>query len=221
MRSNDTPTPPNPSGLCMCGCGEITNLARQTDTAKGNVGGKHLRYIAGHHARKPRELGYDPLYDADLGCWIIPLPHGERALVDTNDLPAVRKYIWSKAATGYAQCNVGRANIVTMHRVILSPPNGMEVDHINGDRLDNRRGNLRVCSSSENSMNRSGWRDARSVYKGVTFDKVNRKWRAKIRIDKKTVHLGRYVSEMEAALAYDAAAAKAFGEFARLNFPET
>lgn len=108
---------------------------------------------------------------------------------------------------------------VTLARLILDAPPEMEADHINGDTLDNRRSNLRLCSRSQNTMNRgrsgvanpTGFRGVRPAYAG--------KWIAVIREHKRSHHLGTFDNERDAAKAYDAAARRLHGEFARPNFP--
>ncbi len=92
------------------------------------------------------------------------------------------------------------------------------VDHRNRDGLDNRSENIRIATRSENHANSKKYKNkGASKFKGVGWDKVNRKWRAKIMIDYCTIHLGRFDSEIEAALAYNKAAIKLFGEFALIN----
>jgi len=104
-----------------------------------------------------------------------------------------------------------------MHRVIL--PDAEEVDHINGNGLDNRRANLRPATGIENRRNRRRSRKNTSGYAGVSWDKVNRKWYAYITADGRMRALGRFDTAEEAALARDRAALELHGEFARLNFP--
>jgi hypothetical protein len=147
------------------------------------------------------------------------------ALVDDEDADLVANYSWhvigrppliyphayvrgSKAATGHNVC-------VTMHQVLLGP----WADHVNGDGLDNRRVNLREASRAEQNRNTAKRASATSRYKGVWAYGSHGKWRACIRIDRRSVHLGCFGSEADAARAYDAAAVEAWGEFARLNFP--
>ena len=106
-----------------------------------------------------------------------------------------------------------------MHRVVAGAPEGLFVDHINHNGLDNRRANLRIVTAKQNSWNtRLGWKQGKSKYKGVGWDENAQKWRASIYIHNKLKHLGRFESEKEAAEAYDAAAKECRGEYAYLNF---
>lgn len=109
---------------------------------------------------------------------------------------------------------------IFLHQVIVGAVAGEEVDHKNGDTLDNHRSNLRACKHSENGRNLKKWSTKTSShYKGVCFHKQSGKWRGYIVLNGKQNHLGLFVTEEEAADAYDNAAADFFGEFARLNFP--
>lgn len=98
-------------------------------------------------------------------------------------------------------------------------PNDM-LDHINGDRRDNRIANLRLASGSQNHGNMAARVGGSSKYKGVSWHKTIKKWKVSLCADRKRKHLGYYTSEEEAARAYDKAARETFGEYARLNFPE-
>jgi hypothetical protein len=101
----------------------------------------------------------------------------------------------------------------------MNPPPHLLVDHRNNNSLDNRRANLRLATHAENCYNRPKIRTKTSSrYIGVYFEKSTGKWTAKIRVNGKRLWLGRFNSELEAALAYDAAARKYHGEFARTNF---
>lgn len=111
----------------------------------------------------------------------------------------------------------GKPISTLMHRLIAAAPVGLEVDHANGDGLDNRKENLRICTVRENRTNRGPGRNNRSGLKGVYAHR--RKWASYIHDHGKTVYLGLFGSKGEAALAYDQAAKLLNGEFARLNYP--
>jgi hypothetical protein len=108
---------------------------------------------------------------------------------------------------------------ILMHRLLLDCPDDLFVDHKNGDGLDNRMQNLRICTHAENMRNRKRCSNCSSRFKGVHWDSHEKKWRAKIGLDGRYVRLGRFNSETQAALAYDKAARQFHGEFARVNFP--
>jgi hypothetical protein len=107
-----------------------------------------------------------------------------------------------------------------LHRLIMCAPKNLCVDHINGDGLDNRRANLRICTGKENQHNMRRHRDSQSPYKGVRFDPRDGCWYARIYTDGHEISLGAHRSPEAAALAYDDAAVRCFGVFAKLNFGE-
>lgn len=151
----------------------------------------------------------------------IELTKGKFALVDDGDYEMLMKWCWYFTSTGYAanKGGVDRGRIVYMHRYIVDCPEGMVVDHIDGDKLNNHRGNLRIVTASQNLMNTKRLRKgAKSVFKGVSAASTKGKWRAYIKAYGKYEHLGHFNTEEEAAIAYDAAALKYFGEYASLNF---
>jgi hypothetical protein len=153
----------------------------------------------------------------------IPLPHGLFTIVDAEDAPRVTTgHKWHLDADGYAVRGGGRAKTLNekLHRVILNAPKGSEVDHINGDKLDNRKCNLRFVTHQQNCAGAPKRRSNTSGYKGVTWEPRATAWRVYIRIDGKQVHLGHFKDLEEAARAYDAAAVEAWGEFAHRNFPD-
>jgi len=149
----------------------------------------------------------------------IPLTQGKFALVDDRDYEELSKHKWYYEH-GYARRDyqiAGKRHRVYMHKLIAGTPDGMHTDHINGDKLDNRAENLRVCSASENQMNSEKNKNSSSKYKGVSFYKRDEKWQAGIMLNRKDIYLGRFTSEIEAAKAYNEAAINYFGEFAKLN----
>lgn len=106
-----------------------------------------------------------------------------------------------------------------LHRLIMNVIDKSKVvDHINHDTLDNRKINLRVCSRSENQRNLTSHKDSISKYLGVTWHKSRNKWQAQIKENGKNMYIGVFVSEVEAAKAYDERAKKHHKEFANLNF---
>jgi hypothetical protein len=153
----------------------------------------------------------------------IPLTRGKFAIVDAADYEWLSQYKW--LATGnekrgfYAARRVGQTMLL-MHRAIMQPPAGMVVDHLDGNGLDQRRANLRVCSQRQNSHNCKPTRWTSSRFKGVYFCKAMRKWVATIGYEGRSIHLGSFDDEAQAARAYDRKARALFGEFAYLNFPE-
>jgi hypothetical protein len=151
----------------------------------------------------------------------IPLGGGQVAIVDAADFAWLNRYKWrafGKSGGFYAVCRIGQ-KMVFMHRLIKNPPPGKVVDHANGNRQDNRRCNLRNCTAGENARNNRKGRGA-SRFKGVSYNRRLGKWGARICREGRTRHLGWFDNEIDAAEAYDRAARKYFGEFARLNFPE-
>ena len=102
----------------------------------------------------------------------------------------------------------------------MGSPEGLQVDHINGDKLFNLRSNLRICTNQQNNRNTKSRKGSSSKYKGVSWDARNKKWISQICIGNGThKKIGRFVCEIEAAKAYDELAKKYHGEFAYLNFP--
>lgn len=149
------------------------------------------------------------------GVGVVPLTRGMEAIVDLADLPAVSVFNWAALCTktghGYAQRSTtieGKSTHILMHRAIMGAPAGMVIDHLNGNGLDNRRANLRVCSHNDNMKNIVVSRINRLGMKGVWI--AEGKFRASIRHNGVTVHLGTYASPQEAAAAYHGAA-KALG----------
>ncbi len=157
----------------------------------------------------------------------ITLTQGKVALVDKADYVWLNQWKWyvrkDRKRYFYATRMVytlDKWTQIQMHRFIMNAPAHLHVDHINFDTLDNRRQNLRLCTSGQNtSSQRPQHKTTASIYKGVWFIKEVKRWRAGIQYHYKKIHLGCFVDEIEAAKAYDQAAKKYFGEFAITNFP--
>lgn len=150
---------------------------------------------------------------------IIPLSKGKHAIVDDADFEYLSQWKWMCSSTGYAvrHRTINKKTItIRMHRELIDVPDGMFADHVNGNRLDNRRANLRVCTHAQNQHN---YRSTKNMwgYKGVAARIKGKSWHARIKVNGKTVHLGHFDSIIAAARAYNDAALHYFGEFACLN----
>lgn len=150
----------------------------------------------------------------------IPLTKQHVALVDDADFERLSCYRWQALVIGKCVYAVRDGNRVYMHREIMKPNPAQEVDHINGNGLDNTRDNLRLCVHRQNLCNQRKQSGRSSRFKGVCWFKSKRKWTAGIKVNQKRINLGLFKDETEAAMAYDRAAIEHFGEFARTNFPE-
>jgi hypothetical protein len=151
----------------------------------------------------------------------IQLTQGQFALVDDIDYKHFNQWKWhaqKKGSTYYAVRTEGSVfkKRFIMHREIVNAPKGMDVDHHNGNGLDNRRANLRICTRAQNLSNR--YNKNVSGYKGVVWQEHARKYKAQITRNSKVAHLGYFDNPIEAAQAYDRAAKEYFGEFAKTNF---
>lgn len=152
---------------------------------------------------------------------IIRLTRGKVAVIDDDDFTKVNQHKWHCNNHGYAmswfRTSDGKRSLVSMHRFILSTPKGLLTDHINLDKLDNRKENLRVCTATQNECNKDLSKRNKSGYKGVSFDSRTGKWRVAIKANGKFLRLGRHKNILDAAREYNENAIKFFGEFARLN----
>lgn len=155
----------------------------------------------------------------------IQLTQGKVALVDDADFDWLNQWKWTacqmRSGLWYAGRNAtvspGKRKFLLMHRVISGVDDEREVDHEDGDGLNNRRLNIRVCSQLQNSYNRKHNRNNSSGFKGVRKARGNN-WRSTIYVNQKQIHLGVFTSREDAARAYDVAALEHFGEFAKLNY---
>lgn len=152
----------------------------------------------------------------------IPLTQGKFAVVDAEDYDWLAKYKWfvSQSGNSFYAMRSRRGTKVLMHRQIMNASNGLLVDHIDGNGLNNRRCNLRLCTRYQNSCNSRPYKNnLYSKYKGVNWDKRYNRWYARIHKLGKRFFLGSFDNEIDAAKAYDKKAKELFGEFAYLNLP--
>lgn len=129
--------------------------------------------------------------------------------IDEGDLDKIKRHSWYIDARGYVSTNIRKSNgertILKLHRLLLDNPEGV-IDHINRDKLDNRRSNLRACTQSINCYNAGMRKDNTSGYKGVTFNEKSQKWIARISYGKTRKHLGYFLTKEAAYDAYVTAA---------------
>jgi len=158
----------------------------------------------------------------------IPLTKGKIALIDDEDYEKVSRHKWhickSKWGQIYAvtdtKTDTGRKIKKAMHRLILDVNISfhiLQIDHISGDGLDNRRFNLRICTPFQNAGNQKISKNNTSGYKGVGWDIVKKMWRSCIKINGKTLHLGYFRNKIDAAITYNNVAVKYWGGFAKIN----
>jgi hypothetical protein len=160
----------------------------------------------------------------------IALTKGLVAMVDDEDFDLVSRFKWHALRRGrvvHATRTVkrdGRKWTVYMHRWLLAAPAGLEVDHRNGNGLDNRRENLRIATHAQNAINHARTHQKTSRFRGVLWNKARKRWRVVICAGRirdgasKQIHVGTFADEVEAAKAYDRAALLHHGDFAVLNF---
>ena len=154
----------------------------------------------------------------------IELTRGMFALVDDEDFDWLNRFNWTYGTPGYAYRHKkirGKIKVIYMHRFILEHHgynlNGFVTDHINRNKLDNRKINLRVATYSQNHANIDKYGNKSSKYKGVCWDKSRNKWIVHIQINQKQAYIGRFDNEEDAAKAYNKRALELFGEYARIN----
>lgn len=185
---------------------------------------KHLHHMYRHgkiiknHRRMANEFLFDIINNR---CFIVIYDNGgefkDSVIIDIDDFENVSKYKWNINSNGYCRCSDLK---IDLHRFILnlkSFEKNEYVDHINGDRLDNRKSNLRIVTNQQNQFNSHNDGYGNNVRKGVSFRKDRNKWRAYITINGKQITLGLYKTEQEAIDARIKAEEKYFKEYRRLE----
>jgi len=151
----------------------------------------------------------------------IALTREKVTIVDEEDFEELNKYKWHARIQTYTGAFRAKRREnkkeIDMAREIMNCPPGLEVDHINGDLLDNRKCNLRICTHGENMRNRRLQRNNTSGYRGVHYFKRDGRYVAYIYLNGRKIHIGSYKTDIDAAMAYNAHARDLHGEFARLN----
>jgi len=152
----------------------------------------------------------------------IPLTQNQFALIDDEDYQRVLTHTswharWSSGTGTFYVFSSKGSKTTPLGRFLMNAPANMFVDHINKDTLDNRKCNLRICTNSQNQMNRGKAKNNKSGFKGVHWSKESNKWRAQIRLAGKCKHLGLFIDILDAVQAYNEASIKYHGEFGYQN----
>lgn len=144
------------------------------------------------------------------------MKNGASFLFDPDDEPLIKAHSWSLSRDHIRTTVDGKT--VYLHQLLIGLPSNREIDHINGDKLDNRRINLRPATHAQNNQNKGLRRDSTTGYKGVCFDKRSGKYIAYINADGERTYLGYFADKVDAAKAYDRAALLLHRDFARPNY---
>lgn len=154
----------------------------------------------------------------------IALTQGMAALVDDEDYEYLSQFKWQVMVRSYTSYAVrclwkeGKQYASYMHRELMNNPKGLQIDHIDGNGLNNQKSNLRLCTTSQNQMNSKPRKNTQSGFKGVRWNRSNKKWESSLRINGENKYLGLYSQKEKAAIAYDNAAKQFFKEFSRTNY---
>ena len=207
----------------VCGCGE-----NETSALYGKRSGKilcHKHYLQiRNYGRILNITVFDPneiiLYDDYAEIVLYNRKHLEsgRAIIDLEDVEKCKNHKWNLDKRGYAVSKLyNPLSSLKLHRLIINVANVMDVDHINRNKLDNRKSNLRVCSHQENSCNNSLYKNNKSGVTGVHWLTRESKWCAEIKLNYKKIPLGYFDDINEAKRARREAELKYFGEFAPIH----
>lgn len=206
-----------PFGLCHCGCKRETKISRRSKLARREMKGLPQMYIFGHINRRAR---FDSQPE-DESIRHIHLTKNHVTVVDASDYLSFGAYTYHLNSSGYAMRHLCDKQGVVLHREIMNPPAEMQVDHINGNRLDNRRSNLRICTAQHNSWNRRIGSKNTSGYVGVHWVKASQSWAVVILVNGVRKHLGRFKNKLEAIRIRREAELLFYGEYAQVMDDQT
>ena len=190
--------------LCRCSCGNLStpslyNLRRGSSKTCG-------------HCKK------NYYSDCDEGKSVeVTATNGIKFYIDKSDEMLVRKYKWSVACDKNGYYTVVTSKGLKLHTLLMNTPREMEVDHIDLDRMNNRRENLRLCTHQQNQCNKPLQKNNTSEVSGVGYYPPRHKFRARIKVCQHDVHLGYYETFDEAVMARNVGMACMFGEYGRYN----
>lgn len=159
-------------------------------------------------------------YKHEEGYMVGVTKKGQEFLFDEEDWDVIQHFSWFSTTKGYINTSdrTFDVQLIPMHRMVLHAEDPKQhIDHINGNPSDNRKSNLRVCTQQQNLWNQPARTNNISGYKGVYPNKRRTRWKATIKVNYENIYLGQYDTKEQAALAYNQAAIKYHGEFAKLN----
>lgn len=195
---------PNYSWLCQCDCGRFS-----TPTEHNILTG---------HTKSCGSCGRNTYVDCDDGLSVsVTTTNGIIFYIDKADEMLVRQYKWSCCTDAHGNVSIVNSKGRTVHDLILITPKGMEADHIDLDRLNNRRSNLRIVTHQQNQCNQPLQKNNTSGVTGVSFYPPRQKFRARIKVCQHDIHLGYYRSFEEAVQARNVGMEFMFGEYGRYN----
>jgi hypothetical protein len=197
--------------LCQCSCENKTIISvRGSHLKDGNVQscGCLQKELASERFRKYNT--YDLTGDYGIGY----TSKGEEFYFDLEDYDKIKDYCWGIHHTGYVCSRIRETNeYIALHRLILNLEQNKIVDHINHNKIDNRKFNLRITNVHGNAINKRTQKNNTSGHSGVSYHKAQKKWCARIPINKKRIHLGYFTNKEDAIAARKTAEIKYFGEF--------
>lgn len=196
--------------LCKCECGNsIVVLGASLRNGHTKSCGCFHKETASKQGKLNKKYNEYNL-SGDYGMGITST--NEKFFFDLEDYDKIKNYCWYISKQGYV-CNRTNRDAILLHRLIMEPQEELEVDHINHNKIDNRKENLRNCSSSENNMNKDLQTNNTSGHAGVYWHKQNEKWCSEIRVKNKKIYLGSFPTIEEAIESREKAEIKYFKEF--------
>lgn len=181
--------------LCKCSCG-------------------NQKVIRGNDLKSNKQVtcGWCNTYDLSGEYGVCTMSNNKQFIFDLEDYNLIKQYCWHTTSKGYIQ-----SSKIKLHRLIMNCPDELVVDHISGNKTDNRKINLRICKQNENCKNHSLNLNNTSSVTGVYWHKVSNKWIAKIKVNYKSIYLGSFINFDDAVQARKEAEEKYFGEYSHDN----
>jgi len=205
--------------LCECSCSENNKVVVGgrflRDSLTKSCGCLHKEMLSKQNKLLFRKQ-WEPI-EMDKHTYGIPLSSGQVALIDKEDFDKIKDYGWyarfDKVGKTFYAITGTHGTTLPMHRLILNALDSFVVDHIDHNGLNNRKSNIRICTQSQNCMNKIAQSNNTSGYRGVSFHKGKNKYQATIMVNRKQMYLGTFNTALEASETYQAAAKELFGEF--------